>query len=524
MRLLFSLTFLVLIGIAGCRSEPAPEPTTDHVSIAPEEQRAYTKLPNNAKATAVATASPTLQPEPAQEPEHKAIPTALRPKTTPLSTPVATPKTPSPQGATEVEDNEMPTAPPTIEAQPTPQPDISPAPARKLSPKVASADVEKLVDGNTDFALDLYRSLSESGKNLFFAPFSISLALAMTYAGARGDTEGQMADTLRFELPNERLHTAFNALDQELESLHQEEGGDGVDLSIANSVWGQEGHAFLATYLNTLALNYGAEVNEVDFRWQPQEARRQINEWISAETEGRIQRLIAPDAIDRWTRLVLANAVHFKAGWRLPFDKRATSKKSFYGLNGGESRVNMMRQTESLGYYRGAGYQAAELPYEDDKMSMVIFLPEAGGMRNFEGSLDSELLDKVLGSLDVKRVRLTMPKFEMDASLDLVHTLEALGMPNAFDAKKAEFQGIDGLSCLKGDDECLLISDVIHSAFLSVDETGTEAAAATAAVVGIAKSVTPDEPIELTVDRPFVFLIRDRGTGSVMFLGRVVEL
>ena len=395
--------------------------------------------------------------------------------------------------------------------------------AREMAPVVAGGDSADLVAGNTAFALDLYEAIVGSDENLFYSPYSISLALAMTYAGAKGETEKQMAESLRFSLPQNRLHPSFNVMDLALTSQAREGDKGGFELSIANSVWGQEGHGFLADYLDTLALNYGVKVRDVDFRGQPQDARIRINDWVSKETEGRIEDLLSPDAIDHFTRLVLSNAVYFKAEWRSPFDERATSRAPFYAFDGGESRVEMMRQTGSFSYARGDGYQAVELPYRGSDMSMVIVLPDEDTFTVFEGSMDVAKLDGVLQELESHRVQLAMPRFQLEASLDLADTLGEMGMPNAFDEKKAEFQGMDGLSCLAGDDECLLISDVVHKAFVSVDEAGTEAAAATAVVVGIVKSV-PEEPIELTIDRPFIFLIRDRETGAVLFLGRVVEL
>ena len=206
-----------------------------------------------------------------------------------------------------------------------------------------------------------------------------------------------------------------------------------------------------------------------------------------------------------------------------PSTRGATSRAPFYALDGGESRVEMMRQTANFGYARGGGYQAVELPYKGGDMSMVILLPDEGRFDEFENSLDSDALGAILQDLETRRVRLAMPRFELEATLDLVGTLEDMDMPNAFDDMKAEFQGMDGLSCLAGHDECLLISEVVHKAFVSVDEAGTEAAAATAVVVGMVKSV-PEEPIELTIDRPFIFLIRDRDTGTVLFMGRLVKL
>ena len=381
-----------------------------------------------------------------------------------------------------------------------------------------------LVGGNTAFAFDLYRQLaSGSDGNLFYSPYSISLALAMTYAGARSETEKQMAQTLGFELAQERLHSAFNSLDLSLASQSREGEGDGFQLSIANSVWGQAGHSFLPAYLDTLALSYSGKVRDVDFRGSPEEAHLRINDWVAEETAGRIEDLIPRDSIHRFARLVLANAVYFKAEWEKPFDERATSRKPFHALDGTESLVEMMRQTEYFGYTRGGKYQAVELPYDGGEISMVVVLPDDGRFGEFEGSLGTGVLDEIVEGRENRRVRLAMPKFEMEAGFDLVDMLADMGMPNAFDKKRAEFQGMDGFSCLAGDDECLLISGVAHKAFVSVDEMGTEAAAATAVIVGATRA-EPEEPIAVTIDRPFVFLIRDQKTGTVLFLGRVVKL
>ena len=450
--------------------------------------------------------------------------TAVVPSATPDSGPVPTPGVPGAVLLQESIPTKTPAAKPTSVLWPTLPPAAPPAPARGATPAVAAGELEALVGGNTAFALDLYEVIAGSEENLFYSPYSISLALAMTYAGARGATERQMAETLRFSLLRDRLHPAFNALDLALTPEVQGGAKGGFELSIANSVWGQEGHEFSATYLDTLAENYGGDVRRVDYRGQPETARTTINDWVSGETTGRIEDLIPRQAITTWTRLVLANAVFLRAKWQLPFDERATSRAPFHSLDGEESRVEMMRQTGGFGFARGDGFEAVELPYEGGGISLVILLPHEGRFGDIERSLDADRLGAVLEGLETRRVRLTMPKFELEATLGLADTLEGMGMPNAFDEKKAEFQGMDGLSCLAGDDECLLISDVVHKAFVSVDEDGTEAAAATAVVVGITKSVIIEELVELTIDRPFIFLIRHRETGTVLFLGRVVKL
>ena len=289
-------------------------------------------------------------------------------------------------------------------------------------PEVARTDLDALVQGNNAFAFDLYRALSESGGNLFFSPHSISQALAMTYAGARGDTQRQMAETLRFGLPQERLHPAFNALDLSLSPESEEAAGDDAKafrLSVANSVWGQEGYGFLPEFLDTLAVNYGGEVRPVDFHRNPEEARVRINDWVADETEERITNLIPPGAITGLTRLVLANAIYFKAAWRSPFDEGATTGRPFHLLDGSQRDAPMMRQEASLLYASGDGYQAVELSYEGGNAAITILVPDRGSFREFEESLSGGSVEAILDGLDRQQVRLTMPKFEMESAFSL---------------------------------------------------------------------------------------------------------
>ena len=387
---------------------------------------------------------------------------------------------------------------------------------RVTSPDVAAPDLRELVDGNSAFAFDLYQELREQEGNLFYSPYSISLALAMTYAGARGETEQQMADTLHFLLAQDRLHPAFNALDLELAS--RGEGAEGKDengfrLNIVNAIWGQEDYEFLAGFLDVLAENYGAGLRLLDFMSAPEEARITVNDWVSDQTEGRIEDLIPEGVIDTYTRLVLTNAIYFNAAWLNPFAEDMTVDGAFHLLDGSEVTVPMMMQTESLGYAEGEGYQAVELPYDGGELSMVILLPETGQFEAFEGSLDAGLVDTITGDLAYRQVALTMPKFEFESDFSLADTLDAMGMHDAF-SEAADFSGMTGI-------RDLFIAAVEHKAFVSVDEAGTEAAAGTAVVMKI--TAAPVGPVEVTVDRPFVFLIRDIETDAVLFVGRVMN-
>ncbi len=389
---------------------------------------------------------------------------------------------------------------------------------RVPSPEVPGSDLSALVEANSAFAFDLYRLLveQEGSENLFYSPYSISLALALTYAGARGETEEQMAETLGFTLSQEDLHPAFNALDQEL--AQRGEGAEGKDdggfrLHIANAIWGQQDHEFLSTFLDVLAQNYGAGLRVLDFAAATEESRVAINEWISQQTEGKIEDLIPQGGIGPLTRLVLSNAIYFNAAWANPFQERLTEDGAFTLLDGSEVQVPMMHQEESFRYARGSDYQAVELPYDGHEMSMVILLPDEGKLDVFEGSLDADRVQAIIEALDRRQVVLTMPKFEFDARFSLAKALTALGMPQAF-SDAADFSGMTGT-------RELFISEVVHKAFVSVDEEGTEAAAATAVLMPT--SAMPQEPVEVTVDHPFLVLIRDIQTGTILFVGRVVD-
>jgi serpin B len=387
---------------------------------------------------------------------------------------------------------------------------------RQAADDVSPADLAGLVSGNSQFAIDLYQAIREAQGNLFFSPYSISVALAMTFAGARNETARQMADTLSFTLPPDRLHPAFNGLDSAL--AQRAAGGAGSDgegfrLNIVNALWGQEGYGFLAEFLDLLAENYGAGLRLLDFVHAPEESRLQINDWVSEQTESRIKDLIPQGAIDELTRLVLTNAIYFNAAWLYPFTEEQTHDAPFTLLDGSQVTVPMMSQTESFGYSSGDGYQAVELPYEGQQLSMVILLPDAGQFAAFEQSLKPAVVDAILAGLGARQVALSMPKFEFSADLSLADTLAAMGMPDAFEGA-ADFSGMTGT-------RDLFISDVLHKAFVSVDEAGTEAAAATAVVMKL--TGMPEEPITVTMDRPFIFLIRDIPTGAILFLGRVVD-
>jgi serpin B len=387
---------------------------------------------------------------------------------------------------------------------------------RVTSPGTSDADLEKLVEGNSDFAFDLYRVLRNEKGNIFYSPYSISLALAMTYGGARGDTERQMADAMRFLLSQDRLHPAFNSLDLILASRGEPnpaEKEEGFRLHIANSIWGQRDFPFLDEYLDLLAENYGAGLRVLDFMKDPELARATINDWVSEQTEQKIKDLIPEGVIDSITRLVLANAIYFNAAWEYPFDEENTYNGDFFLVDSGKVTVPMMHQTESFGYAEGDGYRAVELPYDGRELSMVIIIPDKGGFETFEASLNSELVNDIIEDISYTEVELSMPKFSFDSSFGLKEALKSLGMENAFIPSAANLSGMDGR-------QDLFIQDVVHKAYVSVDEAGTEAAAATGVIVGL--TAIP-EITRVDIDSPFIFLIRDIETGTMLFIGRVLN-
>jgi serpin B len=392
--------------------------------------------------------------------------------------------------------------------------------AREINPIVDEAQLQSLAQANTAFALEFFNQIRESEGNIIFSPFSLSLALSMTLAGAETSTQEAMLDALQMTLPENGIHTTFNALLLAIEAsqeLNQDEmEGDQFQLNIANSIWGQSDYSFKADFLDILAQHYGAGVYSVDYRQNPEEARNAINDWVSEETENKIEDLIPAGAIDPLTRLVLANAIYFNGSWLHPFSQNATAQAPFYTLDGSEISVDMMKLFgERFSYHQGQNYQVINLPYLSSDFVMTLLVPNEGAYEDFEASLTLEDLSEILSGMSFERVDLEMPKFDFESSVDANDPLIALGMGDAFDPDRADFSGIT-------DEEELMITDVLHKATITVDEEGTEAAAATAVIIGVT-SAMPDEPISLVIDRPFMFMIRHLRTNTILFMGRVVQ-
>ena len=382
---------------------------------------------------------------------------------------------------------------------------------RIRSPQVSLRDLEALVAGNNAFAFRLYQIIPDSERNVLFSPYSISLSVAMLYAGASGVTERQVAEALGFALRQERLHSAFNALSWKIASREN----DKVELRIANALWGQAGYEFVPEFLDILALHYGAGVRVRDFAGAPEASREAINQWVSRATNGRISDVLPPGSITADTPLVLTNAIYLNAEWQHRFDRDLTRDGPFYLLGGGEMRVPMMRYDEPrfLNYAEGDGYQAVELPYRGRDVSMILLLPAMGAHEAFEQSLTQERWQTILEELALTDVHLTMPKFRYEASLPLKEALARMGVRDVFDPNRAD---LSGMSAREG----LFVNAAVHKAFIAVDEERTEAAAATALV---GAEAAPEPYVRMIVDHPFLFIIRDVPTGTILFLGRVLD-
>jgi len=371
---------------------------------------------------------------------------------------------------------------------------------------VLSAEQRMLGAGNTQFAFDLYQILHQTSGNLFFSPYSISLALAMVYFGTYGATEEQVASALHFELAPYDLILAFGALHSRL--LVQ--GPGNFQLRLANSLWWQAGYDVRQVFLDTLRRRLRATVQPLDFSATPEKARSTINKWASRETAGKIKELLPQGALTPLTRLLVANAITFQATWQEQFNADFTSNSSFNLLDGGQVTVPMMEQITPFAYTATDGAQAVELPYVGGRFSMVILLPVRGQFEDFTSSLTADRVADILEHLSIQMVQIYMPRFEFRSSFELSSTLEALGMTDVFILGRANFRGMTL-------DRAIFLGDIHHQTIVSVDENGTYAAAATAGDM-----VGPDVPT-VRLNRPFIFLIRDIETGTILFIGEVMD-
>jgi serpin B len=374
-----------------------------------------------------------------------------------------------------------------------------------------NADEDVLVRAWTGFALDLFRRLGAGDENLVLSPSSVATVLAMVLPGARGATADEIAAVLRTDLPSERLAEAAGALDA---GLAERAAEDGLELRISNAVWAQAGLALRPELVELLRHAFRAGLREVDFARHAEGARQAINHLVAEQTAGRIPVLFTPGSLSGDTLLVLTNAIYLQASWLEAFDPARTRPALFHPLDGGSVKVDMLHREANLDYAEGDGWRAVELPYQGGRMAMDVVLPEAGAFAAFQRALDADRLGDVLGRLRRKRVRLALPKFTFDSSHELSQPLMALGMPTAFTIA-ADFSGFTKAAQLQ-------IDRVVQRAHIEVDERGTTAAAATGASMVLVSMVVP-RSVELRVDRPFLFLVRDTVSGQVMFLGRVTR-
>jgi len=384
------------------------------------------------------------------------------------------------------------------------------------APLLAAGPSERAaaVESNTALAADLYGALAKGDGNLFFSPYSISTALAMTSAGARGKTAEEMARVLHFGKDAEAIHRGFSALRKDLVA----NSNASSQLAIANRLFAQSGKEFLRPFLALTRDRYDAPVERLDFTTRFEPSRQHINQWVQEQTQDRIQDLLGPGTVTPDTRLVLANAVYFKAGWATPFHEHDTRPMPFTS-NGKTFDVSMMSNQVEAGYAESGGVQALELPYRrvsSAYLVMIVLLPaKADGLAALESGLTAQSLGAWASRMEPRRAQVFLPKFKLQSAFRLAETLRALGMKTAFDSAAADFSGMDG-------QRDFFVGEVAHKAFVEVNEVGTEAAAATA--VGMAKGTSvPSPPALFRADHPFVFAIVDVRSGGILFLGRVVD-
>jgi serpin B len=378
------------------------------------------------------------------------------------------------------------------------------------------AQLNDVVAADTGFALRLYHQLvaSEQG-DVFISPYSISTALSMTYAGARGQTAQEMAALLGIGADQDAWHAGRNRLELTIAGAASRppliSGAVPLTIEPTNAVFGQADYPFKSDFLDLLATDYGAGLQTVDFAADPEAGRVAINSWVAQRTRDRIEELLSRGVITELTRMVLVNAIYFKASWLYPFEPDQTAPGPFHLLDGSTSDVPMMHAGPRTSYSAGDGWQAIRLPYYG--ASMLVIVPEEGRFAEIEALLDPAFVAAVESAAHEAQVTLTMPKWESDSSLGLIPPLQEMGVRDLFDPNRADLSGI-------ADASELYVTDVVHQANVTVDENGTEAAAATAVVVG---DTSAPQPVTLSIDRPFIYLIQDDATGEILFLGRLLE-
>ncbi len=391
----------------------------------------------------------------------------------------------------------------------------------ETSPNVEDKDFEQFVTNTNEFGFSLFRRLANDNNNMVFSPLSIATALGMTYAGARGNTEAEMAQAMQNDLPTETFHAAANRLMIAMSdcNIADYEPPDGtgkksLQLSLVNALWAQRDYSIEEPFLDILSVNYDSGTKILDFMSVPENSRLIINDWVSDNTNSKIKELLPPDAVSRDTRLILTNALYFYGTWSNVFDVKNTKNAAFHTST--ENTVFVPMMANSAGYPNGKGdmFQIVEIPYIGNEITMTVIIPEEGKLADIRNMANSDWLADALESINVfGEARLTFPKFSFTwGSHFLKEQLISLGMVDAFEKDTSNFSGINNT-------EKLFINDVVHQAFIGVDEYGTEAAAATAVIMDGYTSVPP----EIVVDRPFLFFIRNKLNGIILFAGQVTD-
>jgi serpin B len=382
------------------------------------------------------------------------------------------------------------------------------------NPSASNEAIIKQAESINNFAVAMYQQLKEEGKNLFFSPYSITAALAMTAAGANGNTKQQILDALQVTLQGVAFDQAINAIDQSI--MSHADTTEGLTLKVVNSAWLQSGWNFKVSYLDHLAKYYGAGVNLLDFISNPEECRQIINTWVAGQTNDKILNLLPEGSIIPNTTLVLTNAIYFLADWLYAFNPDYSMDKDFRLMDNSTVKVPSMSYNKSdsavvMRYSRMSGVSALDFPYKGDRLAMTVLLPDSGAFTSTENALNASMLSQLFSAFRPETLQVSLPKFTFTfGTVSLKDAFKALGMIDAF-LPVADFSGIDGA-------KDLWVDDIYHKAFISVDEKGTEAAAATAVVL-IWKSLRP----VFIVNRPFIFVIRDKETGTVLFIGRILN-
>lgn len=363
---------------------------------------------------------------------------------------------------------------------------------------------------NNAFTLDVYKEIKGKEGNLFISPYSITSALTMTYAGANGVTAKEMADVLRLSKV-EKPHVQFKELRKKLESA------EGVSLHVANSLWPQKGYTFLKSFLTLSKENYDVDIEAVDFKKAAEKARVKINKWVAEKTMDKIPELINPGMLTSLTKMVLVNAIYFKGDWATPFSKNGTTTEVFYMADGAKVKTKLMYKSAKYNYKEVLGLQVIEFPYTDPNLSMVVLLPnKKDGIKALENELTSENITKWTENLSERKVDVHFPKFTLESDFLLGKTLQHMGMKTAFSGGLADFSKMDGK------EKNLFIGDVIHKTFIAVDEKGTEAAGATAVVMRAYASKPVENP-KFRADHPFLYLIKEKKSNTILFFGRFSE-